>query len=118
MKKLLEAMEQNAELKAKIDELDKKPDSAINDYIQLASEYGIELKEEDFKPADMQGEVSDEELDAVAGGDECYCAVGGGGTGRSNTERTCACVLFGQGDGKMFCDVRCTCTVGGYGSER
>ena len=122
MKKLLEAMEQNAELKAKIDELDKNPDSAVKDYIELASEYGIEIKEEDFQPASIQGEVSDEELDAVAGGGECYCAVGGGGS-ESYKDGTCGCVLYGQGSHLTNSSgqgggMRCTCAVGGYGTER
>ena len=77
MKKLLEEMEKNQELKAKMEELDKNPESTPKDYIQVAAEYGIEIKEEDFKPA--QGELNDDELDAVAGGDKCLCAIGGGG---------------------------------------
>ncbi len=94
MQKLLEEMEKNQELKAKIQELDKNPESTPKDYIQVAAEYGIEVKEEDFKPA--QGELNDDELDAVAGGDKCLCAIGGGGE-RTDGSTRCGCMLSGFG---------------------
>ena len=37
MKKLLEEIEKNQELKAKIQELDKNPESTPKDYIQVAA---------------------------------------------------------------------------------
>ena len=113
MKKLLEEIEKNQELKAKIQELDKNPESTPKDYIQVAAEYGIALTQEDFKPA--EGEVTDDELDTVAGGKLCICVIGGGG--EANTYRntkTCACVIGGGGqdtDGES----RCNCVIGGAG---
>ena len=111
MKKLLEEMENNQELKAKIEELNKNPKSTPKDYIQVAAEYGIAIKEEDFKPA--EGEVTDDELDAVAGGKECFCAIGGGGTGTENG-KTCVCVLGGGGEYSNG-NFRCACPLTGLG---
>ena len=111
MKKLLEEMEKNQELKAKIEELDKNPKSTPKDYIQVAAEYGIEIKEEDFKPA--QEELNDDELDAVAGGKACGCLFGGGGAANEE-DKTCACVAGGGGehtDGSF----RCACVLYGTG---
>lgn len=111
MKKLLEEMEKNQELKAKIEELDKNSKSTPKDYIQVAAEYGIELKEEDFKPA--QRELADDELNAVAGGDPCMCVFGGGGSANSS-DSTCACVGGGGGEYKDG-SCRCACVLGGGG---
>ena len=116
MKKLLEQIEQNTELKAKIEELDNNASSEPKDYIKLAAEYGIELAEEDFKPAGRQGELSDEELDAVAGGDDCVCIFGGGGTSKAMYDRTCACVLGGGGEDAGGV-TRCVCVMGGLGDS-
>lgn len=44
--------------------------------ITIAKENGIKLTEEDFVVP--VGEMSDDDLDVVVGGGECYCAVGGG----------------------------------------
>ncbi|RKI39398.1 Nif11-like leader peptide family natural product precursor [bacterium D16-51] len=111
MKRLLEEMEKNQELKAKIEELDKNPESTPKDYIRVAAEYGIEIKEEDFKPA--QGELTDDELDAVAGGEPCACVFGGGGTANQSDD-TCACV-FGGGGEYSDGSCRCACVGGGAG---
>ena len=115
MKKLLEEMEKNQELKAKMEELDKNPKSTPKDYIQVAAEYGVELKEEDFKPASEQGELTDTELDAVAGGDSCVCVLGGGGSD-GRYEKTCACVIGGGGEYAGGA-IRCTCLIGGAGDR-
>ena len=120
MKKFLEEMEKNPELKAKIEELDKNPESTPKDFVKAAAEYGVELKEEDFQPADAQGELADDELDAVAGGGNCLCVVGGGGSGNALNE-TCVCVVGGGG---MYSDksttqhgARCACAMAGDGDE-
>lgn len=119
MKNLLEAMEKNPELKAKIEELNKAPDSTVQDFIKAAAEYGVELAEADFAPAGSQGELADDELEAVAGGGACFCAIGGGGDAdvlpRGGWGRkTCACVLGGGG---QYTDnaTRCACVLGGAG---
>lgn len=121
MKKLLEDLEKNPEMKAKFEQLDQNPKSVPEDYIKVAAEYGIELTKEDFQPVKEQGEITDDELDAVAGGDECVCAVGGGGKA-SVYEKVCACVMGGSGDFTDKVHVigsdsqnRCFCIMAGYG---
>ena len=92
---------------------------------------GITLTEEDFADTADTGELSEEELEAVAGGKQCYCVLGGGGTATHSTEKTCACVLGGSGEGDIIekdlenpgrqpthhYRCRCTCCVAGYGTE-
>lgn len=54
-------------------------------------------------------ELSDEELEAVAGGASCICPVGGSGTsGLLN----CLCAIVGYGERRADC----TCNPGGVGS--
>ena len=89
----------------------------------IAKENGIELTEADFAPP--LGELSDDELETVAGGGECYCALGGGGTkdgAHGYAEQywggldVCACVVAGfgyYGNGKE----RCGCAFAGGGSN-
>ena len=104
----------------------------------FAAEHGITVTAEDFAEAKKQaeetkkaaadGELSDDELDAVAGGGICACPVVGGGTEElyydNENEATgdggCACVAYGQGD-RIYDDehsrARCTCYVGGAGGS-
>lgn len=117
MKRLLEEAEKNQELKEKIVELDKNPESTLKDYIKVAAEYGIELKEEDFKPA--QAEITDDELDAVAGGGDCACVIGGGGTS-SQLGDTCVCAVAGGGEYSSQAienGARCVCAFAGGGTD-
>ena len=113
MKEFLEAIEANAELKAKMEELDKNPETKPADYIALAKEYGYELTEEDFQ---SDGELSDDELAAVTGAGDCTWVMGGGGSAGDGNP-TCACggVGFGEynsvGSGKY----RCACGITGSG---
>ena len=71
---------------------------------------------------DQAKAVSDKELGDVAGGKECYCVVGGGGTAEKG-EATCMCVAYGVGDynneGRDAKGVteRCTCYLGGGGDS-
>jgi predicted ribosomally synthesized peptide with nif11-like leader len=62
--------------------------------IATAKDMGIELTEADFEKEPE--ELSDDELDMVAGGDECVCALGGGGD-KDSTDKTCACGFAGWG---------------------
>jgi len=116
MKDILEQIEQNPELKAKIEKLDKTPDSTVQDFIKAAAEYGVELTEADFTPTGSEGELTDDELEAVAGGkslNPCICFMGGGGESYGN-EKTCACV-FGGGGEYLDNSARCVCVIGGSG---
>ena len=74
MKEFLEAVEQNPELKEKVEALDAAG-SAPAQYIALAAEYGFALTAADFAPAAAGGPVSDDELDAVAGGSGTMCIM-------------------------------------------
>ncbi len=127
MKEFLEFIEQNEEAKAKVAELDAKADAKFEDFAAIAKEYGFDISDDDFVP--VGGELSEDELDSVVGGDLCYCFGGGGGTGDPDTngdggepykELTCACVLGGGGEyyndkGKKFC--RCWCVFAGTGNS-
>lgn len=105
MKKLLEIVSASKELAAKINGMGKE------DIITLAKELGVELTEADFS---QNCELSDDELDTVAGGGKCICSFGGGGKA-SEGEKTCACVMGGGGE---YSDgsVRCVCIIGGDGN--
>ena len=82
--------------------------------IEILKEYGVVLTAEDFKVP--EGELSDDELNAVAGGGGCGCAVGGGGGG---DELVCVCVLGGSGSIPGCYDPSqggCICAVAGAGA--
>lgn len=109
MQKFLETISSNEELKAKLENASKES------IVSLAREVGITLTDADFEA--QQGEISDDELDAVAGGKYCYCAAGGGGTGESSTNtKTCVCVGSGGGRTKTG-QTRCACVMAGYGEN-
>ena len=93
--------------------------------VELLKGKGLDVTAEDLQalaqPAGQEAvELSDEELEAVAGGDDCYCVVGGGGTA-GGVDRTCGCVIEGLGtftekNGKI--GDRCICVTGGMGASR
>ena len=107
MKKFMELVSKDENLKQKMQSFnDMEPEKAIQASIALAKELGIELSEADFAEKKSGGELSDDELDAVAGGGGCGCAFGGGGNGtdRWGDDYTCGCVGYGQGEnGHCFC---------------
>ena len=87
MKKFLELVSKDENLKKKLEKLDNTVyEQASQAGIALAKEFGIELTEADFVRKESDGELSDDELDAVSGGwnviphtsDNCY-AFGPGG---------------------------------------
>ena len=88
MKKLLEIVSGNKELAAKIGGM------AREDIIALARELGVELTEADFA---QKYELSDDELDAVAGGGRCICSFGGGGEYSDGSVR-CFFIIGGDGN--------------------
>ena len=108
MKKFLEAVSQNKEC---IEMLKKaETQEAV---IALAAENGFTLTQEDLKQEPASGGISDDELEAVAGGKTCGCAIGGGGAS-SGDQGGCGCWLGGVG--AMNDDsIRCVCAVGGGG---
>lgn len=110
MEALLTILSGNKELSQKFTQLDQIS------MIAAAKELGITLTEADFAPAD-EGEISENELETVAGGKECYCAIGGGGTSSNKNEDTCGCAIVGVGMENKKDTHRCLCNVGGYGYE-
>lgn len=106
IKKYLEAVSKNTELAQKLNTMTKE------DIIASAKELGIALTEADFE---RNTELSDDELDAVAGGGKCVCVIGGGGES-GGVSQTCYCV--GSGGGYMSSgDCRCECLAGGAGFD-
>ena len=117
-KKWLELVSTDPELQQKTKELQTETiDQQKAKITELARAHGITLTEEDFAiPQD--GELSDEELDAVAGGG-CGCpGVGGGG---GNDEKTgehyvCACIAGGAGQYNEHSS-NCLCFLIGGGTD-
>ncbi len=106
MKKFLELVSKDENLKQKMLAFnDMEPADAIQAGIALAKEHGIELSEADFVKKKSDGELNDDELDAVAGGSACTCFLGGGGDGTDRYDNSfiCGCVLYGQGDSYCMC---------------
>ena len=110
MKKFLEAVSRNKESIEKLKKAET-PEAVI----ALAAENGFTLTAEDLKPEPTTGEVSDDELNAVAGGKDCGCFLGGGGEA-TGKQGVCACVAAGAGMGPNGdADIRCICPVFGAG---
>ena len=126
MKKFLEELEKNPELKAKMEELSKDPASTPKDFIKAAAEYGVEIKEEDFQPVSAQGELQDDELGAVAGGyvfepdlesgESCTCTYFGAGVSDEYHD-DCTCIQSGVGAGEWGY-AGCWCVFSGSGNDR
>lgn len=69
MKKFLELVEKDEALQQKMEALkDNADETVIGSFIELAKEHGITLIEEDFVFEESNGELSDDELEAAAGG--------------------------------------------------
>ncbi len=119
MKEFLEALEENEELKAKVEELCKDKDSGSKEIIALAKEYGFTLTEDDFTiTQNPNGEISDDELDAVTGGKhdgiaDCMCGGGGYG-GATYKSDVCVCAITGFGF-YTWGDLMCYCVLVAYG---
>lgn len=112
MEALLKILSENSELGHKFAQMDKQ------NLIASAKELGVELTDADFAQPET---MSDAELNAVAGGGECVCVLGGGGT-QGGDDGVCACVAYGQGnvaDDSQYVyrrgAPRCQCFVGGTG---
>lgn len=109
MKNFLEAVSKDDELCTKVGQMNK------DELLALAGEMGLPLTEQDLqKPVE---ELSDDDLDTVAGGSDvsCACAMGGGGT-KDDNDKTCACVLAGAGYAKSGRE-RCVCGIAGCGYD-
>ena len=116
--KFMEMLSQDAKLQGKADELIANNDAA--GIVALAASLGIELAEDELllQAAPQMEELSDDELDAVAGGwKKCTCVLGGGGKADADG-LACACVAGGIGVGRKDKEVtRCACVVSGFGGS-
>ena len=88
--------------------------------VALLAEKGLNVAAGDLQalaqPAEGAVKLSEDELDAVAGGDQCACFYGGAGSS-GYVDKTCGCVLVGwgyydNGNGKKS---RCQCANIGHG---
>lgn len=108
--------------------------AAVEACLAKAAELGLTLAAEDFdEPA---GELSEDELAAVAGAGDCMCMLGGGGTKDDGAledrcwspflgyvDTVCACVVYGEGwadelspmEGDYDEYQRCICPMVGEG---
>lgn len=111
LRKITELMEQDPEFKGKLQALNDDPSAGPADFVVLAGEYGISLTEADFVAPVSPDGLTDDELEAVTGGD-CGCAIGGGGAGGASG--TCACVLAGLGSSGPGV-YTCMCGIAGGG---
>lgn len=123
LKKFLELVSKDEALKQKAMACnDMEKEDAIRVSIALAKEVGIELTEADFAKKEADGELSDDELDAVTGGYTmaCLCEVLGGGGGTDLKDHNtfgCACVIYGQGGDGRATDSNCVCVTQGWGDD-
>ena len=109
MKNFLKKVSEDKALVEKINELDKAG------LIAMAKELGFEMTEADF--LQPEGEISENEMDAVVGGyKRCACFSGGGGKADSEGD-VCACVVGGGGISKVDGEARCACLWAGTGYE-
>ena len=112
MKKFLETASADKEFVERLNE--SKDEEAV---IALAKEKGFTLTKEDLNQQEKKsGALSEDELDAVAGGKACYCAVAGGGE-EGEFDDTCGCFGVGSGSEKGITSARCFCMIGGHGME-
>ena len=101
MKKFLELVSKDEEMKKRMmDFNDMEIEKSIQASIVFAKELGIELTEDDFAQENVAGELTDEELDAVAGGGGCGCPALGAGEGPGYS---CFCFAFGNGSANCVC---------------
>ena len=103
----MESVSENDELIKKIGTMTK------DELIVQAKEPGIELTEADFDK--LTCEINDDELDAVAGGSDCGCIMGGGA--KDSNDVTCACVLVGGGQKESNAKLHCFCIGSGAGID-
>jgi len=110
LKRFLELLSKDPQLTA------KASDAKGEELLAIAQELGVPLTMEDFGELSEPGqELSDDELDTVVGGGNCYCALGGGGK-KDDQNKVCACVAYGQGHTRCG-KVRCICPAAGGGAS-
>lgn len=119
MKEFIKFVNENPELKEKLKALPEG--TPKEDIIQLAKEYGFNLTDNIFE-APKDNALSDDELEAVAGGGglACFCIAAGGGGGISDKDGHtfgCACPVYGQGGDGIDEHFKCLCPFAGGGGR-
>ena len=111
MKKFLEKVSGNRDL---AEELSRSEKDAM---VAEAKKMGIELTDADFAPE--ENALSDDELEAVAGGKACMCIIGGAGKkdDRAHGDDVCRCIGGGAGETQDGLG-RCSCAIGGGGISK
>ena len=94
--KIFELASQDGELAEKLNAAE-----SIEALVALLAEKGLDVAVGDLQAlaqpaAEGAVKLSEDELDAVAGGEACTCFEGGGGAA-GKFDRTCACVIYGLG---------------------
>ena len=96
LKAFMEKAQSDSELVAKLEALGIKG-AGVDDYIALAAEYGFSITAEELEEASKHVELSEEELDNVAGGTgrstNCWFTPTGR-TGGENGEKWLECGSF------------------------
>lgn len=117
-----EVLEENEEMKNEVEALNRKYEGAdltseetkmeIGRMLaDISARNGLDLAPEDF--FQQETELSDDDLDAVAGGGACGCVIAGGGS-RDDADFQCGCFIGGQGGGRGN-ENRCICAMAGGG---
>lgn len=113
---LIKFMNEHPELQEKLYQLAKEnPEHIYEKIIDELNAAGFEISLDDLKKP--SGELSEDELNAVAGGGGCACAAGGYGGG---DRLYCWCVIYGNG-GIDYMDYfskygYCICPAAGAGA--
>ena len=85
----------------------------------LLADKGLDVSAGDLQalaqPAEGAVKLSEDELDAVAGGGACYCVVGGYGSKNDHGDYACGCAVAGYGDGHYRNGKLCRCACFGEG---
>ena len=117
-KKWMELVSRNKELQEKLMAMNNKTlEEAKKNVIALAGENGVTLSDEDFTPVPRE-ELSDDELDDVAGGGGCGCPLAGGGGGKdARTGKAYKCGCFTVGSGGEPASAYCICPFIGGGTD-
>ncbi|MDR1014665.1 MAG: hypothetical protein LBL86_06775 [Coriobacteriales bacterium] len=64
---------------------------------------------------ELSAELSEDELEQVAGGGVCICALGGDGQGNDHGSKLCSCETGGEGTNDE--GIRCGCHAYGFGAD-
>jgi hypothetical protein len=82
-------------------------------------------KDLELKADDLDKKLGDEEVEAIAGGDSCFCVIGGSGVAdaqkisiynHEGDDDECWCVVSGYGD-DINGKTRCVCPIAGGGVD-